>query len=154
MPSNTLLSSNTSNNKKIALIIHIHFPDLIEYCLTYAKSIPKTADVYVTTNSQEKKDSILRYFSKLECNKLEIRVVKNIGKDVGALLVGCKDIILNYDLVCFAHDKKTTQVKSSIGKSFSYRCWDNILKNKEFVHNVITTFLENKTSFSLKAISI
>jgi len=144
LPSNLLLPPNIKNTNKIALIIHIYFLDLVEYCLTYAKSIPKTADVYIATNSQEKKDFILKYFSKLKCNKLEIRIIKNQDRDVGALLVGCKDIVQNYDLICFAHDKKTTQAKPlSIGESFSYRCWDNILKNEQYVQNIINIFADN-----------
>lgn len=147
LPSNVLLPANNKvrHQEKVALIIHIYFLDLIEYCFSYAKSIPSDADVYITTDSIEKKQLILEKFKELKCNKLEIRIIENRGRDVGALLVGCKDIILRYDLICFAHDKKTAQLKPlSLGKSFSYRCWENVLKNSVFVSNIIETFRENK----------
>ena len=52
---------------------------------------------------------------------------------------------MDYDLVCFAHDKKTKQFKPfTIGKSFSYKCFENILGSKSDVENIIATFKSNK----------
>ena len=147
---NYILSSKKSfkneniQNQKIALVIHIFFSDLIEYCFLYSKSIPETADVYITTDSEKKKQLILKKFKELKCNKLKIIIIENRGRDVSSLLVGCKEFLLDYDLVCFAHDKKTAQINpSSSGRSFSYRCWENILMNKNFVNNIIETFVTN-----------
>ena len=40
---------------------------------------------------------------------------------------------MNYDIVCFAHDKKTTQLKPHcIGEGFAYKCFENILGTKEY----------------------
>lgn len=134
-----------TGDTKIALIMHIHFPDLIQYCFEYASSMPEHADVYITTNSKEKKEKIEEVFSKLKCNKLEVILIENRGRDVSALLVTCKDFIMDYDLVCFAHDKKVGQLDMAIkGESFSYKCFENILKNKTYVENVIQTFSKNK----------
>ena len=83
-------------------------------------------------------------FSKLPCRKLEVRVIQNRGRDVSSLLVGVKDVIMDYDIVCFAHDKKTAQVKpGTIGASFAYKCFENVLSNKAYVANVINTFINN-----------
>ncbi|MEK5240002.1 rhamnan synthesis F family protein [Paenibacillus sp. FSL L8-0470] len=134
----------SSNNKKVALIMHIYFEDLIDYCFNYAQSIPSYADVYITTNTEKKRKLIQEVFSKLECAKLEVIVIENRGRDVSSLLVASKDFLLNYDYVCFAHDKKTTQVEPhSVGESFSYKCFENILHNRAFVENIIDTFEEN-----------
>lgn len=130
--------------RRIALIIHIYFEDLIEYCYKYASSMPKDADIYITTNSEEKKKLIVTTFEKLECGKLEIIVIENRGRDISALLVACKDFLLDYDYVCFAHDKKTTQVVPYIrGESFSYKCFENVLTTPHYVQNVLKTFEEN-----------
>jgi lipopolysaccharide biosynthesis protein len=129
---------------KIALIIHIYYEDLIDYCFEYAKSMPDTADIYVTTSSPKMKELIQIQFSKLNCNKLEVILIENRGRDVSSLLVGAKDFLLDYDFVCFAHDKKTKQFEPySIGESFSYKCFENVLSNKIFVENVIDTFHKN-----------
>ncbi|GIO35110.1 LPS biosynthesis protein [Paenibacillus albilobatus] len=143
--SSSSYDSNTAyNDKKIALVMHIYFEDLIEYCLNYAKSMPPYTDVYITTSCEEKKKMIEHAFRHMECAKLEVIVIGNRGRDISALLVGCKEFLLDYDYVCFAHDKKTKQVEPYIkGEAFSYKCFENILKNREFVTNIINTFNEN-----------
>ncbi|MGZ7445310.1 rhamnan synthesis F family protein [Paenibacillus sp. TH7-28] len=149
MQLNYVLPLNFSNYKenkdrKIALIMHLYFEDLLVECLEYAKSITADSDVYITTDTERKREAILRVFNELDCNKLEVRVIENRGRDVSSLLVGCKDILMNYDYVCFAHDKKTTQIKPySVGTSFMYKCFENVLGSKEYVANIINTFEEN-----------
>lgn len=131
-------------NLKVALIMHLYFEDLIEQCYDYAVSMPQETDVYITTNSENKKKAILSVFENLNCAKLEVMVIENRGRDVSSLLVGCKDFLLDYDYVCFAHDKKTTQLKPySVGQSFMYKCFENILGSKELVENIIDTFEDN-----------
>lgn len=145
LPRDYILTTNNENHKKIALMMHIYFEDLVEYCFEYAKSMPTYADVYITTNTQEKKNIIEKRFSMLDCNKLNVVVIENRGRDVGALLTGLREYVMNYDLVCFAHDKKTTQFEPyTIGQSFSYKCFENILSSNEYVENIISTFDQNK----------
>ena len=130
--------------KRIALVMHLYFPDLLEDSLNWASAMPPTADVYITTNTEAKKQAIEDVFKKLECNHLEVRVIENRGRDVSSLLVGVKDILFNYDYVCFVHDKKTAQLKpGSVGEGFAYKCFKNTLYNKTFVKNVINLFVEN-----------
>lgn len=55
-------------------------------------------------------------------------VIQNRGRDVSALLVATKKFIMNYDYVCFMHDKKVTQLKpETIGYGFRINvlriCW-------------------------------
>ena len=48
---------------------------------------------------------------------------------------------MDYDYICHAHDKKVGQLNPrSIGAAFSYRCFESVLKSKEYVKNVIRTF--------------
>ncbi len=129
---------------KIALVMHLYFEDLLEESLDYAKSMPKEADVYITTNSEAKKSAIEKVFADLECNHLEVRVIENRGRDVSSLLVGVRDVILNYDIACFVHDKKTAQVlPGTAGAAFAYKCFENTLASKAFVENVIEAFEKN-----------
>ncbi len=148
---NYILSSTSSSNpdvvknKKIALVMHIHFIDLVEECYGYATAMPENADIYITTNSEEKAKIIRDTFSKLKCNKLDVIAVGNQGRDVGPFLVEFRKYINQYDYICHAHDKKAGQTKpGSIGVGFAYKCFENVLKSKEYVENVIET-LENNS---------
>lgn len=131
-------------NKKIALILHIYYEDLIEYCFGYASSMPETSHIYVTTNSQTKKELIEAVFHKGNWAKVDVMVIQNRGRSESALLLGTKDFVMGYDYVCFAHDKKSLRAELNIrGEAFSYKCFENVLKNKIYVENIIYTFEEN-----------
>ena len=127
--------------RKIALVMHLYFEDLLEESLQYASAMPAETDVYITTDSEKKKQAIENVFSRLECNHLEVRVIENRGRDVSSLLIGVRDVIMDYDIACFVHDKKTTQViPGTLGAGFSFKCFENTLGSKAFVENVIDTF--------------
>lgn len=131
--------------KKVVLIMHLYFPDLLEKSLEYAKSMPSASDIFITTDTEEKKKEIETVFSKLECNKLEVRLIENRGRDVSSLLTGVKDIIMNYDYACFVHDKKSAQIApGSIGRDFGYQCLENTLGTKAYVGNVICQFYDQE----------
>lgn len=138
-----LLDEQLKTNK-VALVMHLYFEDLLEDSYRYVSSMPESADIYLTTDTQQKKAAIEKVFAKLPCHKLEVRLIENRGRDVSSLLVGVKDVIMQYDIVCFAHDKKTAQVKpGTIGASFAYKCFENTLSSKAYVANVINTFVQN-----------
>jgi Lipopolysaccharide biosynthesis protein len=148
-----ILSSTLSNkkkvddllkNKRVALVMHIYFEDLIDIMFDYASSMPEDADIFITTNSQHKKNKIEEKFVHSKCNKVEVRIIENRGRDVSSILVGVKDVIEQYEFVCFVHDKKSPYIKpESIGESFAYKCLANTLYNKHFVYNIIETFENN-----------
>lgn len=130
-----------SEQKKIILIMHLYYADLIPESYSYACAMPSNADIYITTNTEEKQKLIEKQFSQGDFNHVEVRVIANRGRDVSSLLVGVKDVIMNYDIACFVHDKKSAQVDpGSVGDSFSYLLFSNSLCNKEFVYNVIELF--------------
>lgn len=144
LPTEYTKPTSSKKTHRIALIMHIYYEDLIDYCYEYAKSMPNEADIYVTTHSTKNKALIEAKFAELSCNKLEVIIIENRGRDVSSLLVATKDFIFNYDYVCFAHDKKTKQFEPySIGESFSYKCFENVLGSDFFVKNVIQTFEDN-----------
>ena len=106
---------------KVALIFHAYFPELADDTYHYVNSMPEWADVYVTTDTQEKKELFEKKFANHKFNALEVLLIENRGRDVSALLVGSKKFVMDYDLVCFAHDKKVAQIETgSVGAGFAY----------------------------------
>lgn len=131
-------------NKKVAVVFHAYFPDLIESTYSYINNMPANVDVYITTNTEEKKKLFTERFKDHKFNKLEVILIENRGRDVSALLVATKAFIMNYDYVCFAHDKKVTQIEmGSVGASFAYHCLENVLGSEGYIKNVINLFEEN-----------
>lgn len=129
--------------RKLALILHIYYDDLAGYCRRYAEQMPEGTDVYITVPDSVKLKRVKKAFEGFSYHT-EYRITGNIGRDVAPFLVGCKDVIEQYDLVCKVHDKRVYQVKPmSLGQSWSYKCFENLLKNRTFVENVIAAFEEN-----------
>lgn len=138
------IKPHVRKNSRVALILNINYEDKIAYCYNYASAMPQNADIYITTNTEKKRELILEIFSNIQCCKLEVMLVESRGKDISALLIGCRDIIAKYDYICCAHDRNFTQVKPYVvGESFSYKCFENVLASSNFVENVIQTFEEN-----------
>lgn len=132
------------SGKTVALFMHIHYYDLAESCAEYARTMPDGTDMYITTNTEEKAAHIKEAFKDLNYGKLDVRVVPNRGRDVAPFFVEFQDIVGNYDYICHVHDKKSGQSKpGTIGLGFAYKCFENTLKSKQFVLNVINTFEKN-----------
>ncbi|MFC5370604.1 rhamnan synthesis F family protein [Arcanobacterium bovis] len=129
-----------TSGQRIALILHVYYMDLLEQTVHYARSMPEGSDIIVTVAGEEKAAQVREAFADMPYN-VDVRLIENVGRDVSALLVGVKDVIDNYDVVCFAHDKKVTQLTPhSKGDGFALKCFENILASKEFVANVIEKF--------------
>lgn len=131
--------------RKVALLMHLYFEELFDDMYHYAESMPPYADVYITVSDLYKKERIEKKFATLPVHKVEVILCENRGRDVSAGLIVGKRLIEQYDYICFAHDKKTTQLKNGLsGKGFSDRCFNNILYNKHVVANILQLFEENE----------
>lgn len=139
-------NSNIQNitKPKTALMLHMYFEDLFEETLGYAKNMPDYADIYISTQTEEKKAKIEALVKNFK-NKVKVMVIKNRGRDVSALTVAFREYIYNYDIVCFAHDKKASHLDYGIkGAGYEYICYENTLLSKAYIENVINLFTEDK----------
>lgn len=126
---------------RTALVMHLYYKEQVSYCRRMADSMPKSSDIYITTPLAENDEVIKEAFSDGNFNNVTVIRCENRGRDVSALLVAAADVINNYDLVCFAHDKKSHRGdKQIIGESFLLHCFDNILGNSEYVEAIIDEF--------------
>lgn len=128
---------------KAALFMHIYDHTMAPELAGYASCMPADADIFISTVSQEKKAAILEAFGHLS-NRIEVRVLPNRGRDVSALLASFKDVVMNYDVACVTHDKKTGYLKpQTVGEGFAYMGYENILGSDAFVLQVIQAFAED-----------
>lgn len=129
-----------TRRQRVALVMHMYYMELLTHMLQYASAMPQDSDLIITVGSQDKADTVRRATADMP-QRVIVRLVENRGRDVAALLVGVRDLVLDYDVVCFIHDKKVTQVKPhSVGEGFARKCMDNVLASSEFVSHVLATF--------------
>lgn len=125
---------------RAALFMHIYDHTMAPELAAYAANLPPEVDIYISTVSQEKKDAILEAFQDLP-NSLEIRVLPNRGRDVSALLTSFRDVVMDYDVACVTHDKKTEFLKpKTVGEGFAYMGYENILGSRALVTRILGEF--------------
>lgn len=126
---------------RIALVLHLHYPELFAECFRFAHALPQGTDVYLTTTSEEHVQQLRTLFANGPWRNVDIRLIENRGRDVSALLVGCRGIPRQYDLVCFAHDKRSHPGEvAGVGAGFFAHCFENILGTAGYVQNIINLF--------------
>lgn len=130
----------TFDRLKIGVILHLHYVDTIKYYLEYIKNIPKYIDIIVTTSEKR----IEKMIQEVDClHSIKIIMKNNRGRDISSFLVACREIILEYDYICFTHDKGVKQTELYEDTKKFVRCiWENTLSSPEYINNVIFTFLE------------
>lgn len=143
LPRNTVVQKKVSS-LKIGIVYHAYYTDLFDEDISYINNFPQNAGLLITTSSVEKK--VLLEKKLVEIGRIgQVIVIENRGRDVSSLLVGARQFVSNYDLVCFAHDKKTSQVKPySVGRSWANKINENTFATKEYVENVIHLFEEEE----------
>lgn len=130
--------------KRVALLVHIYYTEELEKLKKYIVNLPLYADIYFTTQTEDKKNYIEKNCSDLS-NKIIVKIVENRGRDVSALMIVGKELVKEYDYICFIHDKKVTQEKpGSVGEGFAYICYENVLGSKQYVENILQLFEDNK----------
>lgn len=122
--------------RKVAVIVHLFYEEQIDFYRTYLEKIPSFIDVIVISS----KNVILEYFS-----LYGIKTIKkeNRGRDISALLVIGKEIVFQYEYICFIHDKKEKDVsKKEDVANWKKNLWDNMLQSDIYVYNLLE-FMEN-----------
>lgn len=127
----------------IAVVAHVYYLDLLDELLAYAEHIPGAFDLYVTTDSDEKKRAIATRLSSFDRGSTRIDVVtSNLGRDTAALLIAQRDVVLSgrYGLLCRLHTKKSPQDGAVRAASFKRHLLENLLASPGYVANVFDVF--------------
>jgi rhamnosyltransferase len=140
LPRDIRVNRKNAGGLKVGLVYHAHYEDLFDEDISYILNFPSGTDVLITTNTEEKKSLLDEKLQKSGC-KGKVAVIENCGRDVSSLLVGAAGFVFDYDLICFAHDKKSTQVAPySVGRSWAWKINENMFASEEYVQNVIDLF--------------
>ncbi|NMX54597.1 lipopolysaccharide biosynthesis protein [Pseudomonas edaphica] len=135
--------NHVSVSKKIAVIAHVYYVDMLDEMLGYIKNIPAPFSIYITTDTAEKKVEIDTFFSAFPDLKCTVLVCEsNFGRDTSALLITCREVVLagGYDLICRLHSKKSPQDGYSKSAMFKRHLCENLLASPAYVRNVIDMF--------------
>lgn len=137
LPDKTIIHPD-AEHPRTAFIAHIYYAAMIEYMIGYLKNLPEYVDVYVVNTTTDVADACRDAFSKKLPNRIFYRIQENRGREQAAMLITCRDIFDNYDIVGIAHSKMSPQQKMRlIAQEFRNRCMMCLLYSREYVENLI-----------------
>ena len=131
---------------RIALCVHAHYDDLVPEILDRATALPGRFDLIVTTDTDAKKSRIEAMAAgRPEIGQAIVRVTGARGRDMGALLISCHDLMTGgaYDLVCRVHTKKAPQAEAALGALFKRRTLGATLPGPAGVAAILALFARN-----------
>ena len=130
-----------SSNKKIAVISHLTNLELGGYAYNYLKNIPEYIDIFITTDTHEKKEIFEKNILERLKNKSQTILVNSRGGELAALFVGCKGIIKNYDYFCFVHDiRPQGDDYITVYSSMRDILWENTLASPDYIECILKEF--------------
>ncbi|MFZ1382863.1 MAG: rhamnan synthesis F family protein [Scrofimicrobium sp.] len=132
------------NEMKTAVIAHVFYPEMLAQILKYAGNVPDPVELFVTTNTEEKRqelESILKGQDRLATWQVRV-VTTNRGRDVSALLVDCEDILRDpkFDVILKLHSKRSVQDPSSVSAWFRDHLFKNLLGSPGYVKHILKRF--------------
>lgn len=100
---------------RIGAMVHIYFPELASEFERVLHHLGPNAEIMITTDTAEKRCSILDVFSDWPQGRVEVRLVENRGRDISAKITAFKDRYNEFDLVLFLHSKASAHSRDVLG---------------------------------------
>jgi len=130
---------------KIAVIIHIFYPEMTSEIVKYLKNIPCNFDLYISTNTIEKQKEIKKAIADNFSEKIEIRVFENRGRDIAPKIVGFADVYDNYEVFLHLHSKKSPHYPSGGLAVWREYLLENLLGSPAIVRAILYLLVRRKT---------
>jgi lipopolysaccharide biosynthesis protein len=131
------------NSKKICIIFHIYYDDLLNEILNRLKSLKFSFDlIIVSPEGSPFNNSNSNLFSEFNTHFL---ISPNVGKDIGGKLTAFKYILendLSYDYLILAHDKKSTHTNTEVSKKWRNDLY-NAIFSEENVNHIMNGFMHS-----------
>lgn len=101
-------SLETRRKPRIAVHLHLFYPELTGKMASALGLIPFPFDLYVTIADRENENAARDVFSRLDLlNRLDIRWTENRGRDIAPFIVAWGAELADYDFILHLHTKKS-----------------------------------------------
>jgi hypothetical protein len=122
-------SPSVPGNLRVALQIHVHYPDRLAALVERLTQNRATIDLLVSATSDRAAHAARSQLRHYRGGSVEVRQVPNRGRDIAPLLTEFADTILaNYDIVGHVHTKKTADVAdATLGETWYRFLLENLL---------------------------
>lgn len=91
----------------VAAAVHVYYAELAAEMREYLAHIPGRVDVYLSTDTDQKRDRIAHAFAGWTAGTVDVRLTPNRGRDVAPKLIAFRDLYDRYPIVLQLHSKKS-----------------------------------------------
>lgn len=133
-------------NCKSAVFVYLFYLENLDEELRMLENVPQNFDLYIGADDEQKIVLIKNLWKKKKRkNTIKFILHKHRGRDISALLLTFRKYIVQYEIFCFIHDKKSTQMGyPTIGNSFNMHLWECLLGSQSIVNYAVTQLLKDK----------
>src|SRR5262249_17514470 len=109
----------------VGLHVHFHYPELCSDLLAMLARNSSRCDLLLTTNNARKERVLEKQTSGYQRGDVQITIVPNRGRDIGAFLTGVgKSVIERYDVIGHLHSKRSLFLTDrAIGERWRQFIW-------------------------------
>ena len=128
--------------EKCAIVVNLYYLDTIEQYMSYLNRVPKEIHIYVYSSEPK----VLKKTQQLQKRaNIEYHVKENRGRDISTFLIAARDNLIQYEYICFLHDKKANaDYLEDDTNIWIENLWGNTIGTPEYIYEVITLFEKNK----------
>ncbi|WP_423215721.1 rhamnan synthesis F family protein [Streptococcus equinus] len=132
------VENNYSNTKKVAVHLHTFYVDLLEEFLQQFENFNFDYDLFLTTDTEDKKVEIERVLDKTG-KRARIFLTGNRGRDIIPMLKLKKELA-EYDYIGHFHTKKSPEYPYWVGDSWRNELYQMLIKPAD---NILANFESN-----------
>jgi hypothetical protein len=122
----------------VAVICHMYYLETLEEFKHYLSNIPFPFDLFITTDTEQKKIDIANGLLDWNGGAVEIRLAPNRGRDIAPKLITCRDVYDRYEFFLHIHSKKSPQLEVLDGWR-SYLL-ETLLGSEKIVESIFEAF--------------
>lgn len=127
----------------IAAIVHAFYPEIMPLVLEKLENVPTPVDLFVSTNSPEKKQALKEVCRSWRKGRVDIRITPNRGRDIAAKFFGFRDVYANYDLFVHLHTKRSPHGGEALARWRDYLL-EHLLGSPDIVRSNLLLFDDPK----------
>ena len=148
-PNNSFLSVPFSyslqpfDKPNVAVVCHLYYPELLTEFKSYLVNIPFAFDLFITTDTVEKKQRIEGELKNWQKGLVEIRITENRGRDIAPKLVTYHDVYQRYEFFLHIHSKKSPHAQDVTAGWRKYLL-DTLLGSEQVVNSIFSAFMADK----------
>jgi lipopolysaccharide biosynthesis protein len=125
---------------QLRTVLHGHFfyPELASELMAKLQCNRSGCDLIFTTDSEAKAKLLRKTAKGYSGGEVQIRVVPNRGRDIGAFLTGVATSFTDrYDVIGHVHGKRSLAVEAALGENWREFLWQNLIGDKHPMMDVI-----------------